>query len=70
MTEVKAPLTGNLWKVLVTPGQAVSEGDVLVIMESMKMEINVAAPCDGKVRNVLVKEGATLKESTLILVLD
>ncbi len=68
--EVKAPLTGNMWKILVQPGQAVKEGETLVIMESMKMEINICAPCDGKVRTVAVKEGVPLKENALILTLD
>jgi biotin carboxyl carrier protein len=70
MIEIKAHLTGNLWKVLVTPGQEVAQGETLVIMESMKMEIVIESPCAAKVSRIAAKEGTQIKEGTLILVLQ
>ncbi|WP_281648831.1 sodium-extruding oxaloacetate decarboxylase subunit alpha [Parendozoicomonas sp. Alg238-R29] len=52
-----APLAGNIWKVNVQPGQQVQEGDVVVILEAMKMETEVRAPKAGTVASVTVKEG-------------
>ncbi|MBP8296202.1 MAG: acetyl-CoA carboxylase biotin carboxyl carrier protein subunit, partial [Burkholderiales bacterium] len=56
-TEVKSEITGTVWKILSKPGDAVSEDDVLMILESMKMEIPVTAPEDGIVKEVRVAEG-------------
>ena len=50
--EVESEVTGNVWKVEVSPGAAVSEGQVLIILESMKMEIPVEAPVSGTVQQV------------------
>jgi pyruvate carboxylase subunit B len=60
-TEVKALLPGNVWKIVANPGQSVKEGDVLVILESMKMEIDVVAPKAGivKVLNVATNDKVT-----------
>jgi oxaloacetate decarboxylase alpha subunit len=55
--EVPAPLAGNIWKVLVSQGQLVQEGDVLVILEAMKMETEVRAARAGTIVSVDVKEG-------------
>jgi oxaloacetate decarboxylase alpha subunit len=54
---VPSPLAGNIFKVTVRPGQKVQQGDVLVIMEAMKMETEVRAPRSGTVANIVVKEG-------------
>ena len=54
---VDSPVTGNMWKVLVKPGDSVSEGDLLFIVESMKTEIGVTAPSAGTVHSVAVAEG-------------
>lgn len=54
---VPAPLAGNIWKVLVAAGQAVQEGDVLVILEAMKMETEIRAARAGTIVSVDVKEG-------------
>ena len=54
---VLAPLGGNIFKVLVSPGQAVEEGDVLIILEAMKMETEVRAPKAGTVGEVFIKVG-------------
>ncbi|WP_417595300.1 sodium-extruding oxaloacetate decarboxylase subunit alpha [Oceanospirillum sp.] len=54
---VGAPLAGNIFKVLVNPGQAVQEGDVIIILEAMKMETEVRAPRSGTIGSVDVREG-------------
>ena len=58
---VPAPLAGNVWKVLVQPGQAVNEGDVVIILEAMKMETEVRAPRAGTIGSVSASEGASVK---------
>jgi len=55
--EVPAPLAGNIFKVLVKDGEQVNEGDVLLVMEAMKMETEIRTPKSGVVQSVLVKEG-------------
>ena len=57
----KAPLAGNIWKVLVQPGQAVAEGDVVVILEAMKMETEIRAPKAGTIGSITTSEGAAVK---------
>lgn len=57
-TEVRTQTAGNMWKVLVKPGDAVKAGDTLFIMEVMKMEVAHEAPVDGTVTGVHVAEGA------------
>lgn len=54
---VKAPLAGNIFRVLVRPGQQVAEGDTLLVLEAMKMETQVSAPFSGAVSDINVKEG-------------
>ena len=66
MEEVRAELVANVWKVLVAAGDAVSDGDTLVILESMKMEIPVLAEVDGVVSSVAVTEGQVIQEGDLI----
>jgi oxaloacetate decarboxylase alpha subunit len=65
--EVPAPLAGNIWKVQVAPGQAVQEGDVLVILEAMKMETEVRAARAGTVVSVDVKEGDAVQVGDSLL---
>jgi oxaloacetate decarboxylase alpha subunit len=62
-----APLAGNIWKVHVTPGQDVQEGDVLLILEAMKMETEVRAPRGGKVSTVGVREGDSVAVGDTLL---
>jgi len=64
--EVRAEMVANVWKVLVAEGDAVVDGDTLVILESMKMEIPVLAEVDGTVSNVAVTEGGLVQEGDLI----
>lgn len=58
---VKAPLSGNIWKVMVSAGQTVEEGDVLVILEAMKMETQIVAEHAGTVTSINVKPGDNVK---------
>ncbi|TNC92357.1 sodium-extruding oxaloacetate decarboxylase subunit alpha [Thalassolituus sp.] len=58
---VGAPLAGNVWKVLVQPGDVVEEGDVVLILEAMKMETEVRAPKSGTIGSVSAKEGVAVK---------
>ena len=69
-TEVKAELVGNVWKVEAKAGDRVEEDDILVILESMKMEIPVVAPVAGTVREVLVKEQDVVKEGQVLAVIE
>jgi oxaloacetate decarboxylase alpha subunit len=64
---VPAPLAGNIWKVQVSPGQAIQEGDVLVILEAMKMETEVRAARAGTVVSVDVKEGDAVQVGDTLL---
>ncbi len=66
---VKAPMPGNILKVNVTQGQAVKEGDVLVILEAMKMENEIMAPKSGTVNQVLVTKGATVDTDAPLVVI-
>lgn len=67
--DVPAPLAGNIWKVEVSPGEAVQEGDVLVILEAMKMETEVRASRAGTVVSVDVNEGDAVQVGDTLLTL-
>jgi oxaloacetate decarboxylase alpha subunit len=58
---VNAPLSGNIWKILVSAGQQVNEGDVLLILEAMKMETQIVASKSGTVASISVKQGDAVK---------
>lgn len=58
---VAAPLAGNVWKVMVAPGSQVAEGDVVMILEAMKMETEIRAPRSGTVGSVAASEGTSVK---------
>ena len=70
MTEVKAELVGNLWKIVTEVGQQVEEDDTLMILESMKMEIPVTTPISGTVREILVKEGEVVQEGQTLAIVE
>jgi acetyl-CoA carboxylase biotin carboxyl carrier protein len=70
MANVEAEMVANVWKVLVQPGAEVAEGDTLVILESMKMEIPVVAPQGGTVTAVNVVEGGVVQEGDVIAVVE
>ncbi len=66
---VPAPLAGNIFKIKVKPGQKVKQGDVIIILEAMKMETEVRAPRDGTIMKIAVKEGdsVALKDPLLYI---
>ncbi len=66
---VKSPMPGTILKVNVTQGQAVKEGDVLVILEAMKMENEIMAPKDGTVTQVVTAKGATVDTDAPLVVI-
>ena len=66
MAEIRAEMVANVWKVLVSEGDQVDDGDTLVILESMKMEIPVLAESAGIVTKLHVAEGDVVQEDELI----
>jgi acetyl-CoA carboxylase biotin carboxyl carrier protein len=68
--EIRAEMVANVWKVVKAAGDAVEEGDTLVILESMKMEIPVLAESEGVLRELAVGEGDVVQEGDLIAVID
>ncbi|MEV4072749.1 biotin/lipoyl-binding carrier protein [Nonomuraea fuscirosea] len=70
MAEVRAEMVANVWKVVAKEGDTVSDGDTLVILESMKMEIPVLAEDDGVVAQLKVAEGDVIQEGDLIAVIE
>ena len=67
---VTAPMPGTILKVNVTQGQAVKEGDLLLVLEAMKMENEIFAPCNGTVAQVLVSKGSTVDTGATMVVLN
>jgi len=70
VAEVRAEMVANVWKVVVSEGDQVAEGDELVVLESMKMEIPVVADADGTVTALKVAEGDVVQEGDLIAVIE
>jgi acetyl-CoA carboxylase biotin carboxyl carrier protein len=68
--EIRAEMVANVWKVVATAGDEVAEGDTLVILESMKMEIPVLAESEGTVAQMAVNEGDVVQEGDLIAVIE
>lgn len=68
--EVRAEMVANVWKVVVAQGDSVADGDTLVILESMKMEIPVLAEGDGTVSAMHVAEGDVVQEGDVIAVIE
>jgi glutaconyl-CoA/methylmalonyl-CoA decarboxylase subunit gamma len=60
-------MPGNIWKVVVKEGQAVKEGETLIILEAMKMENEIPSPCDGVVASLHVAEGAAVNGGDLLV---
>jgi acetyl-CoA carboxylase biotin carboxyl carrier protein len=69
-TEVKAHITGTVWKIEVSVGDSVNEGDTVVILESMKMEMPVEAPSAGVVKEIRVSPNSAVEEDAVLLVLE
>ena len=70
LPEIEAHITGTVWKVEVKVGDSVEEGDTVVILESMKMEMPVEAEDDGTVSEILCEEGQAVSEGDPLVVLD
>lgn len=65
--KVEAPLPGTITDVKVAVGQQVKKGDVVVVLEAMKMQNNIEADCDGQITSVLVKQGDSVMEGTALV---
>jgi acetyl-CoA carboxylase biotin carboxyl carrier protein len=70
VTEVRAEMVANVWKVVAAAGDLVADGDTLVILESMKMEIPVLAEGGGNLTRLAVAEGDVVQEGDLIAVIE
>ena len=68
--DVKSEIDAIVWKIEVAVGAVVAADDVLMILESMKMEVPVTAPAAGRVRSIAVAEGASVREDDVLVVLD
>jgi biotin carboxyl carrier protein len=68
--DVESQIMGNVWKIETSVGAQVEEEDVLLIVESMKMEIPVEAPEAGRVSEIRVQEGQSVEEGDVLVVLD
>jgi acetyl-CoA carboxylase biotin carboxyl carrier protein len=70
MSNVDAHITGTVWKIECEVGQSVDEGDTLVILESMKMEMPVEAEDSGTVKEIKCEEGQSVSEGDTLVVLE
>ncbi len=70
MANIEAHITGTVWKVEVKVGDTVEEGDTVVILESMKMEMPVEAEDEGTVKEIVVTEGQAVSEGDTLIVLE
>lgn len=70
MADVQAPVTGSVWRLECAVGDRVEDGDVLAILESMKIEIPVEAEEDGTVRDICCAEGNAVAEGAVLFVLE
>jgi acetyl-CoA carboxylase biotin carboxyl carrier protein len=69
-TEVKAHITGTVWQIEVEVGDDVEEGDELIILESMKMEMPIESPADGTVKEIKVEKDDPVDEEQVVLLLE
>ena len=70
MAEVEAHITGTVWKIEVAVGDSIAEGDTVVILESMKMEMPVEAEDEGTVKEIKCEEGQSVSEGDTLVVLE
>jgi glutaconyl-CoA decarboxylase len=68
-TQVKAPMPGTILAVKASAGQAVKAGDVIVVLEAMKMENDTVAPCDGTVKEIVVTKGTTVNTDDVLAII-
>ncbi|MDO4349584.1 MAG: biotin/lipoyl-containing protein, partial [Eubacteriales bacterium] len=67
--KVTAPMPGTVLDVKVSQGASVKKGDILLILEAMKMENEIMAPCDGTVKQVVVNKGASVNSGDALIVI-
>ena len=68
--EVRAPLAGNIFEVIVQVGSKVEEDDELLVIEALKMENTVYSPCGGTVKEVKVKKGDAVEDDALLMIIE
>lgn len=68
--EIKSEITGTVWKLVASPGDRVEEGDTLIVIESMKMEIPVITEDGGTIKEILVKEKDPVAEGQVVAVIE
>ena len=68
--EVCAHITGTVWKIETQAGQQVNEGDTLIILESMKMEMPIEAPVTGRVIEIRIQEGQAVAEGAVVIIME
>ena len=68
--EVRAPLAGGIWQVLVEVGSKVEEDDELLIIEALKMENTVYSPCAGTVKEIKVKKGDAVEDDDVLMIIE
>lgn len=68
-TQILSPMPGTILKINVTEGQTVKAGDIVLILEAMKMENEIVAPCDGTIKQLLVSKGSTVDTDQILAVL-
>lgn len=68
-TQILSPMPGTILKTNVTEGQSVKAGDIVLILEAMKMENEIVAPCDGTIKQLLVSKGSTVDTDQILAVL-
>jgi acetyl-CoA carboxylase biotin carboxyl carrier protein len=69
-TQVVAHITGTVWEIRVAVGESVQEGQALIVLESMKMEMPVESPGAGRVTTIAVSQGQAVEEGEVLLILD
>jgi biotin carboxyl carrier protein len=67
MIDICSEMTGSVWKILVEPGQTVNDGDTVIVIEAMKMEIPVMAMDSGTVAEILVKENDMVEDGDVVI---
>lgn len=70
MAEIKASMAGSVWKIVVSVGDSVTEGQDIVILESMKMEIPIAAEADGTIKEITVSESDFVNEGDVLAIIE
>ncbi|MFO7719424.1 MAG: biotin/lipoyl-containing protein [Gillisia sp.] len=70
VNDIKAPMPGLILEVLIKEGEAVKEGDYLLVLEAMKMENTLTAPRDGVVKSISVNKGETVEKNQLLIEME